>query len=378
MAAGPIVRPGPAARCGAGRARRVGLVGFGSIAEHAHLPAWQAIEDVEVTAVADISPARLARARRLLPHVTLYESPHELAARADLDCVDICTPPATHADLITAACARGIAHIVCEKPLVLSEREYRRVVEARTTSGSRVVCVNNWRHSDLNRHVASALAAGAIGAVESVELRIGRPDCALGSAAWMPRWRTEPRLAGGGIILDHGWHQLSLLLGWMGTLPESVRAVTRTVDRRHHPVEDEALIEVAFPSGTGLIELSWVSEGRTNDGVVRGPRGTIVAHDDRVVIENGDGRRELPFRGRLSASSYHPDWFETVFRQEVLASSPVAADGNLAEAGILVSAICAAYRSARACGGRVHPDLAGLGPDARPPRPGENGGRSWR
>jgi predicted dehydrogenase len=341
--------------------RRVGLIGFGSIAEHAHLPAWLAIESVEVTAVADLSPARLDRAHGLLPGATLYASPHDLVARADLDGVDICTPPATHADLILAACARGVADIVCEKPLVLSEEEYLRVVEARSASGSRVVYINNWRHSDLNRHVMSALAEGAIGAVEGVELRIGRPDCALGDAAWMPRWRTEPNHAGGGIILDHGWHQLYLLMGWMGALPESVSAIARTVDDRHHPVEDEALVNVAFPTGTGRIELSWVSQGRTNDGVVRGPEGTIVAHDDRVVIENGDGRREVPFRSRLSASSYHPDWFETVFRQDVLGSSPAEAEGNFAEAGVLVSAICAAYRSARADGAPVPLDLPGSG-----------------
>lgn len=33
---------------------RIGLVGFGSIAEHGHLPAWRSFPDVEVAAIADI------------------------------------------------------------------------------------------------------------------------------------------------------------------------------------------------------------------------------------------------------------------------------------------------------------------------------------
>src|SRR3954449_5600991 len=98
--------------------RRVGLVGFGSIAENGHLPAWQSFPDVEVVAVADLSPQRLERARELLPGAALYDTPLDLIRSADLDGVDICTPPSTHTDLILAACERGVGDIVCEKPLV--------------------------------------------------------------------------------------------------------------------------------------------------------------------------------------------------------------------------------------------------------------------
>lgn len=103
--------------------RRVGLVGFGSIAEHGHLPAWCSFSGVEVVAVADVSVERLERARAALPHADLYSSPLELIARADVNIVDICTPPSTHIDFLLAACRRGAVDVVCEKPLVLSEGE---------------------------------------------------------------------------------------------------------------------------------------------------------------------------------------------------------------------------------------------------------------
>src|SRR5436190_21076199 len=111
--------------------QRIGLVGFGSIAEHGHLPAWQSFDEVEVAAVADLSPERLDRARQLLPNARLFDSPAELIERAEVDGVDICTPPATHADLLLAACLRPLRDIVCEKPLVLSEDEYVGVARAR-------------------------------------------------------------------------------------------------------------------------------------------------------------------------------------------------------------------------------------------------------
>jgi predicted dehydrogenase len=327
--------------------RRVGLVGFGSIAEHGHLPAWHSFPDVEVAAVADISPARLDRARELLPDIALYDSPLELIEREDVAAIDICTPPNTHAELILAACARGLNDVVCEKPLVLTEEDYVRVARARRAGGSRVISVNNWTHSDLNRHISGALREGAIGPIRQIDLRIGRPDCAEGIDGWNPRWRTDLTLAGGGIILDHGWHQLYLLMGWMQAPLESISAVTRTADSRHFPVEDEAQIELQFATGRGRIELSWTAGGRTNEGSIEGNTGTITTFDDCVVVENKAGRRKLPFSSRLSQSSYHPDWFQAVFQYNVLDAKRDEADRNFAEAGVLISTIRAAYRSAK-------------------------------
>jgi len=330
--------------------RRVGLIGFGKIAEHGHLPAWQSFADVQIAAIADVSPERLDRARSLVHGAAVYDDPMQLIADAQLDAVDICTPPNTHVELVLGACARGVADIVCEKPLVLSEDDYARIAQAKQRAGSRVVSVNNWLHSDLNRHVSMAIERGAVGTVQWAELHTGRPDCALGDVGWMPRWRTDPAFAGGGIILDHGWHQLYLLLGWIRAPIESVSAITRTVDDRHHPVEDEAQINMHFPAAQARIELSWTSNGRTNGGLIRGSDGSITIYDDRIMVENGAGQRDLPFCGKLTQSSYHPDWFEKVFKYNVLDRGGDEAERNFAEAGVIVSAIRAAYCSARGSG----------------------------
>ncbi|HEY8685647.1 MAG TPA: Gfo/Idh/MocA family oxidoreductase [Chloroflexota bacterium] len=330
--------------------RRLGMLGFGSIAENGHLPALQSFPGMQVVAVADVSPERLARARELLPGAALYDSPHKLIADADVTGVDICTPPNTHADLIVAACERGLGDVICEKPLVLTEDEYRRVARARAASGSRVVSVNNWMHSDLNRHVSAVLEADTIGSILSIELQTGRPAAALGNGGWMPRWRTDLAHSGGGIILDHGWHQFYLLLGWMREPIQTVSATARTVDPRHAPVEDEAEVEMQFASGTGRVELSWTSKERTNRGFIQGSDGSIAIHDDRIEVQSGVKTRELPFAGRLTQSSYHPDWFQAMFRRNLLDEDRTEADRNFAEAGALVSAIQAAYDSAKAGG----------------------------
>lgn len=339
--------------------RRVGIIGFGSIAENAHLPAWQAFPGVEVVGVADLSPERLECARRCLPDAQLYSSSAELIARAGVDTLDICSPPSSHAELIVAACDRGVGDIVSEKPFVLSEAEFVDVARARARSGSRIVSVNNWMHSDLHRLVRSVLAGGALGAVRQVTLRTGRPDSARGNPGWMPQWRINPALAGGGIILDHGWHQIYLMLGWFMRPVLEVSATTRVANPKHFPVEDEATLELRFSDGEGRIELSWTADERSNGGHIAGDLGEITVYDDRIVVHNGTNEVERPFQGRLTESSYHPDWFEAMFRTTVFNVESSEADRNFAEAGTLVSIIAAAYRSARD-GGRpqrpVFPD----------------------
>src|SRR5437588_8792126 len=99
-------------------------------------------------------------------------------------------------------------------------------------------------------------------------------------------------------------------MGWIRQPLQAVRATTPTVDQRHFPVEDEAMIDMHFPRGRGHIELSWTSPGRTNEGIIRGTRGTIRTYDDRVVVESDRGRQDLPFDSRVSQSSYHPEWFQ--------------------------------------------------------------------
>lgn len=339
--------------------RRIGLIGFGSIGEHGHLPALLSFPGVEVVAIADLAPERRRQAQILLPQAELYAEPHALIAQAKIDCLDICSPPMTHADLIEAACRRGIADIISEKPFVLTRDAYRRVAEARARSGSRVISVNNWMHSDLNQQVLGVLRAGDIGRIRSVWLRTGRPDAARGIDSWLPSWRTDLAYAGGGILLDHGWHQLYLLLGWLAEPVLTVRAQARTADLRHLPVEDEIEVELQFPSGTGRIELSWTADGRTNEGAIEGDEGSIQVQDDRIVVRNRSGERVLPFHDRLTQSSYHPEWFERMLRYNVFTTDRTEADRNFAEAGLLVDIITAAYRSAGDGGEACYPAVPG-------------------
>ena len=322
---------------------RIAIVGFGRIAERAHLPAWLALPDVEVVAVADISAERRAHAAATLPTARVYSTAMELLREEAVDCLDICTPPHDHTPSILAACARGVPRIVCEKPLTARSDEFARIVEAQLASGSQIYTINSWLQSDLHRLVSSILAAGAIGEVQSVTLRTLRPDCALGVPAWQPRWRTDPDYAGGGIVLDHGWHQLYLMARWIGAEPLGVSASLRTVDPCHAPVEDEAVLDLAFPQAHGRIELSWAAPARDNGGEIVGTTGRIEIRDDGLLLHTAAGTVHHPYGERLSDSSYHPEWFQALFAGILGDRERAEGRRNMREAQMLVTTLFDAY-----------------------------------
>jgi predicted dehydrogenase len=94
---------------------RVGLVGCGFVAE-LHMYAYKRVYgvDAEVTAVAARGDQVLEFAKKhQIP--TTYRDFRELIADKAIDVVDICTPPALHAEMIVAAMQAG-KHVICEKP----------------------------------------------------------------------------------------------------------------------------------------------------------------------------------------------------------------------------------------------------------------------
>src|SRR5437762_9112746 len=87
---------------------RGAIVGLGTIAGTGHLPAYLKMKDVRIVAVADITPTRLAFARKMIPGVRTYATAGELlAAETELHFLDIATPPCDHLRIAEAAAARG-------------------------------------------------------------------------------------------------------------------------------------------------------------------------------------------------------------------------------------------------------------------------------
>ena len=113
---------------------RVGVVGAGFVAQVVHLPHLRdAGGRFRVVAVAE-PDAGVREAVAAHYGVRAFASHEELLAEAACDAVLVCSPNATHADVVVAALEAG-RHVLVEKPLCLSLEDADRIVAARDRAG---------------------------------------------------------------------------------------------------------------------------------------------------------------------------------------------------------------------------------------------------
>ncbi len=109
-----------------------GLIGAGWIGSfHAETLASR-LPNARLVAVADPVPGAAER----LSAPRAYRDPLELIADPSIEAVAICSPAASHADLVVAAAQAG-KHVFCEKPMALTLDDADRAVDAAQRRGGR-------------------------------------------------------------------------------------------------------------------------------------------------------------------------------------------------------------------------------------------------
>ncbi len=295
---------------------RGAILGAGNVALHGHLPGWLARQDVAITAAADPRPEGREAIHERLPNLRWYETAQELLAREELDFADICAPPAMHARLIGEALEKGL-HVLCEKPLVLAPEELPPLREMARGKDRILATVHNWRHAPVLAFAARLVREGALGEVRFCrwETLREKPAAAAGDTA-ANNWRVDPAVSGGGILMDHGWHALYVVFGWLPQTPERVRGRLSTRRHREWPIEDTAEVFLECASGfRAEIFLTWAADERRNRVTIEGTRGALRVDGNTLQLTMAGSHepaivREFP--GSLSEGSHHPDWFAAV------------------------------------------------------------------
>lgn len=129
------------------------------------LSAFLSHADCEVAALCDVNRTTLAKAnQRVEGKAATYEDFRKLIDRDDLDAVVIATPDHWHAIQTIAACDAG-KDVYVEKPLAITVREGRRMVEAARRNDRVVQVGTHRRSSELYAQLADITTAGGIGKI---------------------------------------------------------------------------------------------------------------------------------------------------------------------------------------------------------------------
>lgn len=328
------------------------LAGFGGVAENGHVPGFRQHAGFAIASVAEPDPSRRARAREVLgPKVRLYGSLRELLASEQPAFVDVAVPPALHSEAIAEAIIAR-RHVLAEKPLATTLADAERLLAAAQRAGVALVTAHNWHHAPAFRAAREATKAGAIGRPRRIEFVTERTEPAGGPASW----RLDRSLAGGGILMDHGWHQIYLACALLDAgAPRSVRATTARRRFTQASVEDTATVALHF---TGDVEarltLTWAASERRTAVRLTGDEGALEIDGADVRIEAAGGVRSWPVAPAAPDDSWHATWFPPVLDLfAATLAAPATAAANRLEARTCQAVIDAAYRSAARAGDPV-------------------------
>src|SRR5262249_34622003 len=136
---GPVLEPPAGARVGAtglssgqqvttapSKTVRMGVIGYGywgpNIVRNLH-----SLENCQLVAVCDKSPAALKRAQKVYPALKLTTDFNEILTAPDIDAVAVVTPVWTHFELAKAALENG-KHVFVEKPFTSTPQQAEELI----------------------------------------------------------------------------------------------------------------------------------------------------------------------------------------------------------------------------------------------------------
>lgn len=186
---------------------KIAVIGCGTIANSAHIPAYVANEKAEIKYFCDIIPERAEEAVKKYNCGTAVTDYRDVLADPEIEAVSVCTPNNVHAEISIAALKAG-KNVLCEKP---AARVYSEALEMQKAQHETVKVLNIGVVNRFNKGVnklKELVDQGVLGDVYQVyvSFRSHRSIPGLGGAF------TTKEIAGGGVLIDWGVHFLDIVM----------------------------------------------------------------------------------------------------------------------------------------------------------------------
>ena len=336
---------------------RGAISGFGAIAARAHLPGWQSQQGVTVVAIHDPAAARRHDAINLVKNVRVYDDLELMLDGEALDFVDIASPPPFHAAAAELVLEAG-ANAIVEKPLCLTVEELVHLSKLAVRNNRLLLCVHNWKYSPAYKRAHDLITAGRLGKIQYISLvrmrtaPAGAASAQCGAGGWRLRSKN-----GGGILIDHGWHNFYLAQWLMGgEKPVSVSSYLGF--EPDGGVDNIADLRIHFPGNKiANVLLTWDAPVRKTGALIVGTAGVLEIEADKVLLSEQSGKTLAYSVTDGPDDSYHAPWFAAAAADyaRALKDGPSSdfARTNLNEAATALALTIAARQSAGRGGSAV-------------------------
>lgn len=196
-----------------------------------------------------------------------------LNEQPDTDVIVICTPNGLHAEHTIAALNGGF-HVLCEKPMAITTRDCKEMIQAAEQFDKRLFIVKQNRFNPPVVAVKQAIDKGKLGKIYSIQLNCfwNRDE-----AYYTNSWKGTKELDGGTLFTQFS-HFIDLLY-WMFGDVKKVHALLRNY---HHQgiieFEDTGVATLEFENGiTGTLNYTVNSHQKNMEGslTIFGEKGTV-------------------------------------------------------------------------------------------------------
>jgi glucose-fructose oxidoreductase len=212
---------------------RYAVVGLGHIGQIAVLPAFaHASRNSALTALVSDDSQKLSQLGRRYHIKHLYPSERfdECLRSGAVDAVHIALPNSVHAEYTIRAAKAGI-HVLCEKPLAVTERECQAMIDAARQHNVKLMTAYRLHFEEANLKAIEIVKSGKLG-----EPRIF--SSVFGLQVKEGNIRTDAEL-GGGTLYDLGVYCINAARNLFRKEPEEVFAYTAARDQRRFKEIDE-------------------------------------------------------------------------------------------------------------------------------------------
>ncbi len=267
---------------------RYAVVGLGYFAQVAILPAFRHARHSRLTALVSDDAVKLREMSRKYKVGQTFGYDEYDACLGEVDAVYIALPNDMHREYAVRAARRGV-HVLCEKPLAVTESECRAMIEAARKGRARLMTAYRLHLNAANLRAIESIRRGAIG-----DPRIFNSVFTMQVSD--PNIRTE-RERGGGTLYDIGVYCINAARYLFRAEPTEVAAFTgNRPDPRFREVEEMTAAILRFP-GDRLASFT-VSFGAkdTGDYLVAGTKGTLRLQDayeyasGHTLVLEGEGK----------------------------------------------------------------------------------------
>ncbi|MCD9020836.1 Gfo/Idh/MocA family protein [Cohnella silvisoli] len=262
----------------------IGLVGCGAMGR-VYVDRLIRMNGVRVTAVCHPERAKAAVLAELL-QASIYESYSEMIARPDIDIICVTLPTYLHKEYVLQALEAG-KHVICEKPLTLTEEDCWELIETSRAKGVRLCVAHVVRFFPEYRDARMRLRSGEVGAVKS--MRTTRASLMPAENSWFLDKRKS-----GGVVFDLMIHDIDYVLWLLGDQITNIRA--EIIAREG---VEQALAWLYYADGTIVsLEAVWGASNFHAGFDITGDQGVLsfgsikedIESDNKAVHENSSDR----------------------------------------------------------------------------------------